>query len=565
VRVVLAIVLGALVLGAATSAQAYLLVETDDGTPVHWQQRCVPWKLHELGSADVGFDLTHEAMTQATDTWEEISSSFITFEDQGVTSKQIVTPAQGEIENIVIWHEDAGWPYALRVVGLTSLTFDSASGQIIDADIEMNGDDYDFGVDGGAEVYDIQQALTHELGHLLGLDHSLVEAAAMFPDAFPGEVQKRVLHGDDVDAVSETHPSGSEPEVDGCDAPAVLPKPVGSGGCDGGGSTPGVLWPLALGMVALLRRRRPWEVLLLAGMVSSVVAAPAWAGSPYTTEDGTPIYWPAHAMVYTLHPDLPDGLEESAVEEAIGRGFDAWEHMDCHPLSLDSGGWSTCPGELAEDDVNCIRWRDRLELWAWSTNLVAVTLVHYWEDTAVIEDVDIEINAFNVTWSTDLECQDEHHDLVATITHEAGHFVGLDHSLESQATMNAATTAGDCQKRSLEDDDKETFCATYEDHPEAIPEPAGDLGVTEPDSGPDSAPDSGPDGASAEDGSGEVADGPTGGGPGEDCRGCSGTPSAAGLSLWAMVLWLRSTRRSRREPPPSPARGRARERGPAGA
>jgi hypothetical protein len=102
--------------------------------------------------------------------------------------------------------------------------------------------------------------------------------------------------------------------------------------------------------------------------------------------------------------------------------------------------------------------------------------------------------------------------------------------------MNAATTAGDCQKRSLEDDDKETFCATYEDHPEAIPEPAGDLGVTDPDAGP-GAEDAEPDG-------GDVADAPTGAGPGEDCRGCSGTPSTAWLSLWALTLWRRSRRRS---------------------
>lgn len=192
--------------------------------------------------------------------------------------------------------------------------------------------------------------------------------------------------------------------------------------------------------------------------------------------------------------------------------------------------------------MNCIRWRDKAELWAWPVNLVAVTLVHYWEDTAVIEDVDMDLNAFEFSWSTDLECQDEHHDLIATITHEAGHFIGLDHSLDGQATMNAATTAGDCQKRSLESDDEETFCGTYENRPEVDPEPVGDLAVVGLDAGP-------ADSSSAE----TDDDPPGGGGPGGDCQGCSGSSGGPWLSLWALTVWLRSRRRPGRGPPPSPA------------
>ena len=53
------------------------------------------------------------------------------------------------------------------------------AGRILDADVEMNNFNFAFTVDGtapataaGRPVADVQNTLTHELGHLLGLDHT---------------------------------------------------------------------------------------------------------------------------------------------------------------------------------------------------------------------------------------------------------------------------------------------------------------------------------------------------------------------------------------------------------
>ena len=527
-RCLAAIALGLLALGQAPVAHGFLLVATEDGVPTHWRQQCVPWKMSERMNNGLGWEQSHEVTTRAFQTWQEVEESYVRFEDQGTTTLNSVSLDHPIGENTLIWHGDGQWPYALHVVGLTSLTYDSDTGQIMDADIEMNADDYAFAVDGDPEAYDAQQSLTHEIGHLLGLDHSLNEDAVMYAESEPGENHKQTLHPDDIEGLAFSHPLGSQPARDGCLEPAVTAAPAKSGCATG--TTPSWAY-LSLALLGLwaIRRAARGRALMLGVVISLTLASGARAGQPYVTESGVPIFWPGDTMHYTLHPNLPDGLEPSAVEEAIGRGFDAWENLECQPLTLDLAGWEGCVGENSEDLVNCIRWRDRVELWSWPHHLVAVTLVHYWDDTGVIEDVDMEINAFNTSWSTALECDPDLHDLVATITHEAGHFVGLDHSQDGQATMNAATTTGDCQKRSLESDDIDTFCGTYEARPDVVIAPEPDVTGGDTDSG----------------GAGDVAEPTTSSPPGGGCEGCSGTATSSWLSLLGITAWLRSRRRPR--------------------
>ena len=109
----------------ATPAQAFLLVATDQGVPTRWHQQCVPWKMSERLNNGFSWSETHALTTAAFQTWDELEGTYIRFEDQGTSSLDTVSLDHGVGENIIIWHGDGQWPYALHVVGLTSLTYDT--------------------------------------------------------------------------------------------------------------------------------------------------------------------------------------------------------------------------------------------------------------------------------------------------------------------------------------------------------------------------------------------------------------------------------------------------------
>lgn len=79
------------------------------------------------------------------------------------------------------------------------------AGQILDADILFNPA-VKFTMDGSGSD-DLQTVATHEIGHFLGLDHSAVVKALMFPFAPPLE---RTLSYDDVAAISSLYPKDSQ-------------------------------------------------------------------------------------------------------------------------------------------------------------------------------------------------------------------------------------------------------------------------------------------------------------------------------------------------------------------
>jgi hypothetical protein len=141
------------------------------------------------------------------------------------------------------------WSWGAGLLALTLLTFDD-SGTLLDTDVEINGAiSYLSLVDSppctpgnvtsGCVGNDVQNTVTHELGHALGLGHSLDPSSTMYATAPLGETSKRVLDPASKQFLCDVYPPGLASRD--CSLPDGGSEP-GTGGAGGGGG-PGGLPP----------------------------------------------------------------------------------------------------------------------------------------------------------------------------------------------------------------------------------------------------------------------------------------------------------------------------------
>ena len=269
---------------------------TKAGHYLYWESGCIFMTVDDAGTREIAGDGEFPVIDASIKTWNDdtASCSYMVMMNAGRKAMEVGK----DHVNLVKFRDDswcrpavdndAARCYDPAAAGITTATYvdDSSSsrdGAIVDADVEINGADFAIAVNGvtlGTKPCqsELQNTLTHELGHVHGLEHtclasgdpprtdgsgkavpscasSLGNAAITEPTMYNfqdcGETKKETLEADDINAICTIYPTAKDP---GSCEPVPLPAGCGcQGSAPGGPGAPALL----LGFVLLgLRRRR---------------------------------------------------------------------------------------------------------------------------------------------------------------------------------------------------------------------------------------------------------------------------------------------------------------------
>ncbi|MEZ4400347.1 MAG: hypothetical protein R3B06_10035 [Kofleriaceae bacterium] len=264
------------------------------GQPLRWAKSCVEVAYDAAGTTAIPGDAERAVIEAVLAGWNDgvAGCSYQRLVSLGPDDREV----SGRDFVSIIKFRDREWCrpavdgkpgkcFSHAAAGVTTAVFiddptDPRDGELVDADIELNGVDFALAV-GGQSLgtsscqADLANTLTHELGHLLGLEHTCLTAAdpprvdgtgapvplcsattdpaivgaTMYPFQDCGETSKTSLSADDTGAICAIYPTAADPGV--CEPPDPLTSGCCSTGAPAGSS-------LALGALALtlLRRRR---------------------------------------------------------------------------------------------------------------------------------------------------------------------------------------------------------------------------------------------------------------------------------------------------------------------
>lgn len=281
------------------SANAYVRTTTETSrVAVQWNERCVVVTIDERGSKDVSLADIATTLARAVSNWTSRTGKCGGLALASRPAYKVLDVAADGLPAVIFrndaWQRPGHAPHDPSAIGLTTVLYVNTpglpgDGTILDADIELNNVNYTFTTDpanalprDGTQLADLENTLTHELGHVQGLAHTCwdhisesppldnlgqpipdcndpnlppaITNATMFPYAtMQGETSKRTLSPDDVAGVCEVYQPlagklGCYPEIDG-------------GACSAAPSQRRAAWPWAAGVMAAiagaaLRRRR---------------------------------------------------------------------------------------------------------------------------------------------------------------------------------------------------------------------------------------------------------------------------------------------------------------------
>jgi hypothetical protein len=189
------------------------------GAKLFWPTACISYATNRLGTQDLDPADTREVIRKTFQAWSDVDCpdgtvAKMTFQErEPIPCKKSEYNKTGPNVNVVLFQDD-NWKYRGidGTLAKTSVTYNDETGEIYDADIEVNTANNTVTItdDPDKIQYDLQAILTHEVGHFIGVAHSPDPSAVMFASYSPGSTSQRKLHPDDVAAVCGIYPSDKE-------------------------------------------------------------------------------------------------------------------------------------------------------------------------------------------------------------------------------------------------------------------------------------------------------------------------------------------------------------------
>ena len=182
-----------LVLSTTTSAYA-----TNGAT---WATRPVPYSINTT-NLDLPESAVEPAVIAGADTWATQSSAAVSLSYTG-RSAQTTTGYDGL--NLVVFRN------ASSGSAIATTYYWSSGSRLIDADIVFWDAAFRFfsGTTGCSGGFYIEDIAAHEFGHALGMGHSAVQGATMYPSTSSCNANNRSLDADDIAGILFLYPPGA--------------------------------------------------------------------------------------------------------------------------------------------------------------------------------------------------------------------------------------------------------------------------------------------------------------------------------------------------------------------
>jgi hypothetical protein len=177
------------------------------GVPLAWPTQCVGISIHEDASRHIPLSQARPPIVAALAEWSkrdcdggQASIGFV--ELSASVCRELGWNDEGPNSNVIVFQDDK-WVHGGtdNTLGKTTVTFDVQTGEILDADMEINHALNEITVSDTDIVFDLQSIVTHETGHLLGFDHSTEADTVMSADYQAHSIDERSLRADDLDAL----------------------------------------------------------------------------------------------------------------------------------------------------------------------------------------------------------------------------------------------------------------------------------------------------------------------------------------------------------------------------